>query len=120
VPIRTGALESFVDLHQLRSEGIVYFLERSDPKRGNRELPSKMKTLITIAVLTALIGNVSMANAQTNGTSKNTSIYVAGKGKYCKESRAGSLDCFYASLDACQRHNNSSNLPCVPNPNSGT
>ena len=76
-----------------------------------------MKTLITIAVLTALIGNVSMANAQTNGTS---SIYVAGKGKYCKESRAGSLDCFYASLDACQRHNNSSNLPCVPNPNSGT
>ena len=79
-----------------------------------------MKTLITIAVLIALIGNLSIANAQTNGTSKNTSIYVAGKGKYCKESSAGSLDCFYASLEACQRHNNSSNLPCVPNPNSGT
>jgi hypothetical protein len=80
-----------------------------------------MKTVLTIvAVLIALIGNVSMANAQTNGTTKNNSIYVAGKGKYCKESRAGSLDCFYASLDACQRHNNLNNLPCVPNPNSGT
>src|ERR1700720_1155914 len=79
-----------------------------------------MKTLATIAAPIALIGNVSMANAQTNGTSKNTSTYVAGKGKYCKESRADSLDCFYASLDACQRHNNSSNLPCVPNRNSGT
>ena len=77
-----------------------------------------MKSLITIAALIALIGNLSMANAQT--TSKNTSVYVAGKGKYCKESRAGSLDCFYASLDACQRHNNSNNLPCVLNPNSGT
>ncbi len=57
-----------------------------------------MKTLITIAVLIALIGNVSMANAQTNGTSKNTSIYVAGKGKYCKESRAGSLGLFLRKL----------------------
>src|SRR5438270_8252149 len=102
--------------------GNCLFLEysqREESKKGeNRQLPSKMKTLIT-AVLIALIGNVSMANAQTSGTSKNTSVYVAGKGKYCKESRAGSLDCFYASLEACQRHNNSSNLPCVPNPNSG-
>ena len=80
-----------------------------------------MKTLITIAVLIALIGNVSMANAQTSGTSKNTSVYVAGKGKYCKETGvSGYLDCFYASLDACQKHNKSANARCVPNPNSGT
>ena len=80
-----------------------------------------MKTLITIAALIALIGNVSMANAQTNGTSKNASIYVAGKGKYCKETAvSGYLDCFYANLDACQRHNKSTDLRCVANPNSGT
>ena len=80
-----------------------------------------MKTLIPVAVLIALIGNVSMANAQTNGTSKNTSIYVAGKGKYCKETAVrGYLDCFYASLDACQKRNKSANTRCVPNPKSGT
>ena len=38
-----------------------------------------------------------------------------GKGKYCKDY----LDCFYASLDACQKHNKP-NVRCVTNPNSGT
>ncbi len=52
---------------------------------------------------------------------QNSSIYVAGKGKYCKESPvAGYLDCFYASSDACKRHNKSTTLRCVANPNSGT
>ncbi len=47
--------------------------------------------------------------------------YVAGKGKYCKESPvAGYLDCFYANLDACQRHNKFTTVRCVANPNSGT
>jgi hypothetical protein len=32
---------------------------------------------------------------------------------------SGYLDCFYASLDACEKHNKS-NLRCVANPNSGT
>jgi hypothetical protein len=54
-------------------------------------------------------------------TSQGASVYVAGKGKYCKETGAtGYLDCFYASLDACQKHNRSANMRCVPNPNSGT
>ena len=81
-----------------------------------------MKTLTTIAALIALIGNVSMANAQNDHTSRSTSVYVAGKGKYCKEtSVSGYLDCFYASLDACEKHHNkSTNLRCVANPNSGT
>jgi hypothetical protein len=48
-------------------------------------------------------------------------VYVAGKGKYCRETAVrGYLDCFYASLDACQKHNKSANTRCVPNPNSGT
>ena len=76
-----------------------------------------MKPLTRLAVFTALIGGVSIANARADGTS----VYVAGKGKYCKETTVRDyLDCFYASLDACQRHNKSTNLRCVANPNSGT
>jgi hypothetical protein len=59
-----------------------------------------MKTLARIAVFTALIGGVSLANARADGNS----VYVAGKGKYCKETAvSGYLDCFYASLDACEK-----------------
>jgi hypothetical protein len=76
-----------------------------------------MKTLARMAVFTELIGGVSLANARADGSS----VYVAGKGKYCKETAVnGYLDCFYASLDACQKHNKSSNVRCVANPNSGT
>jgi hypothetical protein len=59
--------------------------------------------------------------AQRPATSQGASVYVAGKGKYCKETAVhGYLDCFYASLDACQKSNKSANARCVPNPNSGT
>jgi hypothetical protein len=76
-----------------------------------------MKCLARIAVLTALIGGVSLTNSRADGTS----VYTAGKGKYCKEgSVKGYLDCFYASLDACQKRNKSADLKCVANPNSGT
>ena len=76
-----------------------------------------MKTLARMAVFTALIGGLSLANAHADGNS----VYVAGKGKYCKETAvSGYLDCFYASLDACEKHNKSTNLRCVANPNSGT
>jgi hypothetical protein len=87
---------------------------------GLLSMPSNMKTLTLIVVLVALISGVSMSSAQHNETSQITSVYVAGKGKYCKEtSVSGYLDCFYASLDACEKHNKS-NLRCVANPNSGT
>jgi hypothetical protein len=63
----------------------------------------------------------SAPTAQPPATSQGASVYVAGKGKYCRETGArGYLDCFYASLDACQKHNKSANTRCVPNPNSGT
>jgi hypothetical protein len=78
---------------------------------------SAMKCLARIAVFTALIGAISLTNAHAGGTS----FYTAGKGKYCKESAVkGYLDCFYASLDACQKSNKSADLKCVANPNSGT
>jgi hypothetical protein len=63
----------------------------------------------------------SAPTAQPPVTSQGASVYVAGKGKYCKENGlSGYLDCFYASLDACQKYNKSANARCVPNPNSGT
>ena len=76
-----------------------------------------MKSLVRIAVFTAFISGVSLTNAHADGTS----VLTAGKGKYCKENAVkGYLDCFYASLDACQKHNKSADLKCVANPNSGT
>jgi hypothetical protein len=57
-------------------------------------------------------------SARNNGTSQSASVYVAGRGKYCKESAlSANLDCFYASLDACEKHNKSANVRCVANPN---
>jgi hypothetical protein len=59
--------------------------------------------------------------ARASNTSQSASVKVAGKGKYCKETGpSGYLDCFYATLDACEKHNKSANARCVPNPNSGT
>jgi hypothetical protein len=56
-------------------------------------------------------------SAHNDGTSQSAS-YVAGRGKYCKESAlSANLDCFYASLDACEKHNRSTNVRCVANPN---
>jgi hypothetical protein len=63
----------------------------------------------------------AQAPERASNTSQSASVKVAGKGKYCKETGvSGYLDCFYASLDACQKHNKSANARCVPNPNSGT
>ena len=63
----------------------------------------------------------STPTAQPPATSQGASVHVAGKGKYCKETAVrGYLDCFYASLDACQKHLKSANARCVPNPNAGT
>jgi hypothetical protein len=63
----------------------------------------------------------AVSDARVDSTSQSTSVYVAGKAKYCKETAvSGYLDCFYASPDACQKHNKSANLRCVANPNSGT
>jgi hypothetical protein len=63
----------------------------------------------------------AVSDSRADSTSQSTSVYVAGKAKYCKETAvSGYLDCFYASHDACQKHNKSANLRCVANPNSGT
>jgi len=65
--------------------------------------------------------STAQPSARNDSTSRSTSVYVAGKGKYCKETAvSGYLDCFYASLDACEKHKKSANARCLPNPSSGT
>jgi hypothetical protein len=65
-----------------------------------------------MVVLTAFISGVSMTSARAD-----SAAHVAGKGKYCKERQPkGYLDCFFTSLDACQRRNKT-DARCVANPN---
>jgi hypothetical protein len=60
-------------------------------------------------------------SASPGTTSQSAALKIAGKGKYCKEAGVrGYLDCFYTSLEACQKHNKSASVRCVPNPNSGS
>jgi hypothetical protein len=82
-------------------------IEESKPKVPSTELPSVP---------------AAKPSPRADGTSQGASVYVAGKGRYCKETAAnGYLDCFYASMEACQKRNNkSTNVRCVVNPNSGT
>jgi hypothetical protein len=82
---------------------------------------SNLENLTLMALMTALIGGVPLTNARADEALQKPSLYVAGKGKYCKEiSVNGYLDCFYVSLEACQKRNNSTNHRCVANPNNGT
>ncbi|MGC1778698.1 MAG: hypothetical protein WBB34_12170 [Xanthobacteraceae bacterium] len=105
-----------------------------------------MKAFAAIAVATALLGTISIANAQNAPTTQtspspasinkssratkpsgsesraaatHTHRRVAGHGKYCRPSARGRLDCFYASMRSCHRHARSNNLMCVTNPNRG-
>jgi hypothetical protein len=51
----------------------------------------------------------------------NQHAQISGTGKFCKPRSAnGRLDCRYASMSACQKHNSSNNLHCVANPKTGT
>jgi hypothetical protein len=77
----------------------------------------RSKPLRKTLVLIALISGVFTVHA----AAESTSVYVAGKGKYCKENPVSRyLDCFYASPDVCQKYNKSADLKCVANPNSGS
>jgi hypothetical protein len=81
------------------------------------EEPKPTVTSTTSAELPA--APTAQAPERASNSSHDASVNVAGKGKYCKETGvSGYLDCFYASLDACQKHNKSANAGCVLNPDS--
>jgi hypothetical protein len=91
-----------------------------------------MKTLTTLTAVAALIAGLSIANAQTmapksgamgssSGSSSMGRQAATGSGKFCIETSAGgSLNCKYASMDACQKDAKAQNLNCSPNPKSST
>jgi len=107
-----------------------------------------MRIVTTIAVVASLLGSVAIVQAQNAPTSKEplspgninkgtepgsqsgneshamatgSAAHVSGTGKFCSETSAnGPLDCVYASMSACKKHNTANNLECVANPNLGT
>lgn len=107
-----------------------------------------MKSLTAIALAAALFAGVTTASAQnatpttkvapspsninkSNSSGKPSgseassaaashSARVSGAGKFCRPKAANRLDCRYASITACQKHNKSNSLHCVSNPNLGT
>lgn len=93
-----------------------------------------MKTITTFVAAAALIAGVSIASAQNTPSAQKTAPStmsksstgmtnqkVAGKSKFCLEtSPGGSLDCKYASMEACQKAGKAGNNQCVTNPKMGT
>ena len=60
------------------------------------------------------------SGAQAPLTAANRHARISGTGKFCRPTAAhGMLSCHYASMDACAKHNKSSNLKCVANPKLG-
>jgi hypothetical protein len=61
------------------------------------------------------------SGAEASPAAANQHAQLSGTGKFCKPRSAnGRLDCRYASLSACQKHNRANNLHCVANPNTGS
>ena len=83
-----------------------------------------MKTLTTLTAVAALIAGISFAAAQTTAPKSGTmspSPHATGSGKFCVEvSKGGSLNCKFASMQACEKEAQAQGLKCSPNPSSGT
>ena len=93
-----------------------------------------MRTLTTLVAAAALIGSISIADAQytqgqnapasssaTSSMNKGSMAQkVTGKSKFCLQtSPGGALSCKFASMQACQKAG-AGGKQCVPNPKMGT
>jgi hypothetical protein len=83
-----------------------------------------MKTVTTLTAVAALIAGISIASAQSmnSPSSQSGKPQATGSGKFCIEvsKGAGSVQCKYASMTACEKDAQAQGLQCSPNPNSGT
>jgi hypothetical protein len=87
-----------------------------------------MKTLTTLTAVVALVAGISIANAADNSSmskeksmgagSMSQSARVIGTSKYCLKTKAGTLNCKFASLSACKK--GAKSAACVTNPNSSS
>jgi hypothetical protein len=85
-----------------------------------------MRTFTTLAAAAALIGGISVANAQSQsqvapvGSPNPMMSNVVGKSRFCLPIDPATLSCKYASMDACQKAGRASNAQCIANPHTGT
>ena len=85
-----------------------------------------MITFTTLAVAAALIGGISVANAQQQsqvapvGAANPLMSNVVGKSRFCLQITPGTLSCKYASMDVCQKAGRASDAQCIANPHFGT
>ena len=86
-----------------------------------------MKTFTTLAAAAMLIAGMSVANAAGTSTinkstnmnsSMSKSAQIMGTKKYCMKTKAGTLNCKFASLQACKK--GSKSATCVVNPHTST
>lgn len=85
-----------------------------------------MKTLTTLTAVAALIAGMSIANAQSSSSmekDKNmgaaSSAQVIGTSKFCAKTSSGTLNCTFASMEACEK--DAKGDTCTTNPQqSGT
>ena len=126
---------------ELSRQGLGCRRGRLDQAVSGTPWSSAMKSLTTIALAAALFAGATTASAQnatpttkvapspsninkSNSSGKPSgseassaaaghSARVSGAGKFCRPKAANRLDCRYASMTACQKHNKSNSLHCV-------
>jgi hypothetical protein len=63
---------------------------------------------------------IAPSGAESQAAASGTPAKVIGQGKYCVQSSPGSLQCDFASLQACEKTGNHGSIKCVVNPRTTT
>ena len=81
-----------------------------------------MKILSTLTAVAALAAGMSFASAQMSPSTGSGTAKATGNGKFCVQiSKTNpSLNCKFASMEACTKEAQAQGLQCEPNPNTGT
>lgn len=84
----------------------------------NAQNASTARTAPSPASINAGDRPTTPSGAESQATATGAHRQVMGSKKYCSVlSGKGKLNCVFASLDSCKKHNKSSALDCVTNPN---
>ena len=78
-----------------------------------------MKTLTALTAVAALVAGISIANAA--GTSGSTmSGSESANSRFCAQTKAGALNCTFASRTDCQKVAQGQGATCIVNPANAT
>ena len=82
-----------------------------------------MKTLTAFTAVAALVAGISVASAagtmNSNASATSNNLTASGSA-YCNKTKAGSLDCKFASMAACEKVAKPNGGTCITNPKSAT